>query len=226
MRSTLNDPPSGGAAIAEAMALSRAGAVDRARRLTESSFVSGSNALVHARTVLRGIQDCRERLEEASRSEPEHMKDDPSSQAVAHAFESLLTDLEWLTACARRLRPLVDGDSTAPAPAPSSILSPLPAALRHRLAGDGALLTGLKLRGLAAELEHGLSGIAAEVRVLRRAGLSRPRLNGRSASAPPADAPWERVLRRLEAQVGELTEQVAGFTRDAEQLSRELDQLR
>lgn len=259
--------------------LERDATLGRARRLTESSFLAGSNALMDVRALLRGVQDWRQRLSEAGHAPPEG-GEDPSAVSIVQVFDCLLADLERLADCARALRPLADAGAAAAglenlgwigstansgSAAGEGPANGGPAAGGEILAGSkvgpgaqttareeiasriaafrgnshprppssGAgghnnrqLLAALKLRAVAAELDHGLLGLRAGVSVLQRARLTRSSVKGEPDQRRRAADAWPRALERLEAQATELAEKVARFTRDSEHLSRELDQLR
>jgi hypothetical protein len=262
-------------AIEREVELERRLALERVRRLTESSFVAGSNALLRVRAVLRTLQDCRQRLGTdqnpvtdtqkspspspsptstvnagaSNRPSPSNLpnlasqSNSPSPPAggpnssvpplsvdgVDGVFDSILGDVGRLADCARSLQPLADAAETAAGAAGSTGGSALARALSRepRLPDGRLLMAALKLRGLAAELEHGLLGLSAEMRVLKRARLARPSVNGvGGARRSGAEPSLTRVLERLEAQMVEAVDHVTGLTRDAEQLSRELDRLR
>ena len=217
----------------------RAAAIEQIRRLTESSFVAGSDALLRVRAVLRTLHDCRQRLGDGQHRlmDAQHPPEDLSNQSpaipatipAALVFDSLLTDIGRLTACARGLLPLAAAAETAAgAPGSTAGSPPAPAPSKESRPPDGHLLiAALKLRALAAELEHGLLGLSTEMRVLKRARLARPSVNGVDGGRRSGPDPsWMRMIERLEAQMTEAAEHVAGFTRDAEHLSRELDRLR
>jgi hypothetical protein len=208
-------------AIERAAAGNRAAPLERARRLTESSFVAGSDALVRVRAVKRALEEWRQRAGDGASAAP-------APEPVADVLASVLEDLARLGGCAAGLRALAGAAEAASwlGGAPGNRPAPAPVA-----AGPLLLLIALKLRGLAAELEKGLLGLRAELRALRAAGLARPAANGRRGEPPRdrrgAEGPgWGRALVRLEAQMAEVAEHVAAFTRDSEQLARELDRLR
>jgi hypothetical protein len=195
------------------------------------------------RTAFRTLQDIRQRLGDgqqriadarpvdAQQGSGDLIRQSPPLSAIpaAPVFDSLLADIGRLSICARGLLPLAAAAETAAcAPGPNAALPSSRGTSRDVPAPDGHLLiAALKLRGLAAELDHGLLGLSAEMRVLKRARLARPSadgVDGRRRNGP--DASLLRAIERLEAQMAEAAGLVEGFTREAEHLSRELDRLR
>jgi hypothetical protein len=237
--------------------------IERVRRLTETSFVAGSDALVRVRATLRALSDWRQRLADDPRQPPEAQQAPAREDRAARAsggsqpvalevqvFESLAAEVQQLSSCASRLRPIADAAEMAARLEPS-VSHPKPAAslssaahgsnpaspgLDHPSAGDPPagdpepsshlLLTALKMRGLAAELESGLVGLGTEVRVLGRAWRPRAEDGVRGVLRNGPDPALVRALDRLEIQLTEVADDIAAFTRDAEQLSRELDRMR
>jgi hypothetical protein len=248
--------PDAAAAAAEAELI-----LDRARRLTESSFVAGSDALVRVRATLKNLRDWRTRLgatvEEQASALPGAVADNvaaaPSNgdtapgassaasppvpaAALAAVFTALARDVMRLAECARALRPLAtaaeglaglrpaggsDGGRRA-VPIWDIAASPGPDPRRE------LLLATLRIRGLAAELETGLTGLRTELRVLGRLPVAPPVTNGRERVARPEgpEPAFLRTLSRLETQLTAVATDIAGLTRDAEHLSRELKRIR
>ncbi len=234
--------------------------LDQARRLTESSFLAGSDALVRVRAAVKNLQDWRLRLvaNEEQRTGPEPITARPdagpgsSSGAASNAapgemdgdappvaavFSALSMEIAELAAQAKGLKPLADATEAI-------------AGLRPRGVGAGQgdpasvpgwnvpaqvlssrrllLLTALKLRGLAAEIETGLVGVSAELRVLGTVPASKLLQNGRrrQPARVKTDPAFVRALSRLETQLSEVAHDIASLTRDAEHLSRELGRVR
>jgi hypothetical protein len=247
----VNGEPASGLAPADAALI-----LDQARRLTESSFVAGSDALVRVRAALKNLKDWRQRLgrDEEGGSPPGSNGDSapgaktpPESAmqtapgtgtatagAFAAVFASLSADVAHLAECAQALRPLAAAAEAlaglAPGGAPGTtaavpswdIAAATPARSRH------LLLTALRVRSLAAELETGLAGIGTELRVLGRVLAAKPIANakGRNPGREGPDPAFVRTLSRLETQLTEVAADIAGLTRDAEHLSRELARIR
>jgi len=90
------------------------------------------------------------------------------------------------------------------------------------------LLAALRIRGVAAELETGLIGLGTELRVLGRLPVAKPVANDkeRAAGREVPEPAFLRTLSRLEMQLAEVATDIAGLTRDAEHLSRELKRIR
>jgi len=246
------------AATAEAVLI-----LDQARRLTESSFVAGSDALVRVRAALKNLKDWRQRLGSVANSaaggegvapagangdsapgplaaaaaawQPATAAQPASAAAFAAVFASLSTDVVRLAECARALRPLAaatesmaglrpGGGAGASRTVPTwdGPSSPGAAQRRH------LLLATLRIRGLAAELETGLTGLGTELRVLGRLPVAKPVANDkeRAARREGPEPAFIRTLSRLEMQLTEVATDIAGLTRDAEHLSRELKRIR
>jgi hypothetical protein len=220
----------------------------RARQLSEGAFVAGSDALVRVRTAIRLVQDCRQRIDggplspagtpapgPAGRHEnggeaaagtapptgPTPPAAAPAQPLIHDLFRALRAEIGDLARSAQGLGGAVDG---------------LVRSAEHR-AADGEIapndprwtgatdlgLSALKCRALAVELEGGLQRLGAELRILsqpfwRRSPevTDRPERNG-------SDRTLAAGLRRLEGQLEEVAEHLGRLTRDAEELSRELD---
>lgn len=223
------------AAPGDAPAADAALVLDRTRRLTESSFVAGSDALVRVRAALKNLKDWRQRLgANEDRVPPAGANGDSAPSALAGVFASLSADVARLAKCAQALRPLAEaaeamaglgpGGPGPTAPVPSWDVASSPAAARSR----HLLLTALRIRGLAAELETGLAGLGTELRVLGRLPAAKLVANGqkRTPEREEPDPVFVRTLSRLETQLTAVATDIAGFTRDAEHLSRELSRIR
>lgn len=251
------------AAAADAANAEAALILDQARRLTETSFVAGSDALVRVRAALKNLKDWRQRIGASAESgasgesmAPAGANGDsapgalgasrpaalqpaaavgPSAAAFAAVFASLAADVARLAECARALRPLAAtaesmaglgpgrGDGSSGAVPIWDIASSPGADRRHHL-----LLAALRIRGLAAELETGLTGLGTELRVLGRLPVAKPVANDEER-VPKREGPepaFIRTLSRLEVQLTEVATDIAGLTRDAEHISRELKRIR
>jgi hypothetical protein len=229
----------------------------RARQLSESSFVAGSDALVRVRTAIRLVQDCRQRLDGSSMSGPGTPgaadtsryekggrrvppppngwreasenggvarpggREAPSAPLLHDLFQALGAEIGDLSRSARGLGGALDelARTTGRRPAGGRFAPNGPRAM-----GSPELaLSALKCRSLAVELEGGLQRLGAEIRLLSHPAVSR----GPEAAERPekngSDRSLMAGLRRLEAQLEEVGEHLVRLTRDAEELSRELD---
>ena len=220
----------------------------RARQLSESSFLSGSDALVRVRTAIRLVQDCRQRLDGGvaaagsigDRGENGGLLPTPEPEPVAEVlmgdlFRALGAEIGDLTRSAQGLGGAVEGliqsaavrsaaSSASPAEtSPAFLAGAIDPSDPGRVAGDERAVSALKCRSLAVELEGGLQRLGAELRLLSLSAWrrgpeagDRPERNGSDRSLMPG-------LRRLEGQLEEVAEHLSRLTRDAEELSRELD---
>jgi len=202
----------------------------RARQLSESSFVAGSDALVRVRTAIRLVQDCRQRLDPPAGAIGENGGPLPAAEPapepvvlMGDLFRALGTEIGDLTRSAQGLGGAVEGliqSAEVVAASPIGANDPL---APSRVGGEERSFSALKCRSLAVELEGGLHRLGAELRLLsfsawRRSSEApdRPERNG-------SDRSLAAGLRRLEGQLEEVADHLIRLTRDAEELSREID---
>jgi hypothetical protein len=217
----------------------------RARQLSESSFVTGSDALVRVRTAIRLVQDCRQRLDggpagpagvsgsavdqgENGGPVPAREPTPEASVLMGDLFRALGAEIGDLTRSAQGLGGAVEGLIQSAETAQPSETSPASQAGAidpddpSRVESEERAFSALKCRSLAVELEGGLQRLGAELRLLsfsawRRSSdaSDRPERNGSDRSVTTG-------LRRLEGQLEEVADHLSRLTRDAEELSREL----
>jgi len=204
-----------------------AGPPPRARQLSEASFVAGSDALVRVRTAIRLVQDCRlkinggpgDRLENGGATAHDAP---PDTRPLLHdLFRALGTEIQDLTRSAQGIGGAVEAFiRAAESSAAGGAIAPGDSA-RGGEAEPG--FSALKCRALTVELESGLQRLGAELRLLSHPFVGRSPEVGDRPERNGSDRSLVTGLRRLEGQLEEVADHLGRLTRDAEELSRELD---
>jgi hypothetical protein len=165
------------------------------------------------------VQDCRLKIDGG----PGDRRENGSvGLAMVHdLFRALGVEIQDLTRSAQGLGGAVSGFiRSAESVAPAGGFDPDDPG---RAAAAELEVSALKCRTLAVELESGLHRLGAELRLLSHPFVGR----GPEASDRPerngSDRSLVTGLRRLEGQLEEVADHLGRLTRDAEELSRELD---
>lgn len=142
---------------------------------------------------------------------------------LGELFVALAAEVDDLSRSARGLRPVLEALLVTPAGRRNGSLAP------HVLGwkpSSGGTLSILKCRALSVELERGLRRLGAEVQLLSRSRRSLGPGADASDVRGETDRGLAHGLRRLELALEEVAAHLANLTRNAEQLSRELDRPR